>query len=348
LVQAGKTPITLKYEEELAKLRYYPPLSESSIIVDDESVEVETQAHRIPLVIVPPLAANLFIYDLVPERSFVKYLRAKGFEVYLIDWGVPDKNHDHYTLATYFSDKMPKLLAEVRQHSGEQTLSLHGWSLGSLFNTCYASLGDPDIENIISLAGPCDYHANGGIGKGYQSLEKPITWLKKSIGLQPHHFPKRLWRSPGWANSLGFKLMNPMSSIQGYLELLKNLHDEDYVIANATNAAFLDGMLDYPGGTARDMFQHLIIDNVLTKGKLPIKGNRNAASKITSRVLLICGDKDTICTRENSLGLLNIVASEDTDVMDVSGGHMSVVSGSKAPKEIWPQMAEWLAERSNP
>ena len=29
----------------------------------------------------------MYIYDLFPDRSLVKYLRAQGFELYMIDWG---------------------------------------------------------------------------------------------------------------------------------------------------------------------------------------------------------------------------------------------------------------------
>ena len=48
-------------------------------------LRVTRKRHRVPLVIVPPLAVNMLIYDLFPERSLVKYLLARGFDVYLID-----------------------------------------------------------------------------------------------------------------------------------------------------------------------------------------------------------------------------------------------------------------------
>ncbi|PCJ33804.1 MAG: hypothetical protein COA99_15310 [Moraxellaceae bacterium] len=51
LVQAGKTPYELIYQGEIAQLRYYPPLSETSITVGDSEVKVETSSHRIPLVL---------------------------------------------------------------------------------------------------------------------------------------------------------------------------------------------------------------------------------------------------------------------------------------------------------
>ena len=86
LVQAGQTPFETLYTDGLVSLRYYPPLRESQIELDNgDVVPVATRTQRTPLVIVPPLAVNMLIYDLFPQRSLVRFLRAKGFEVYLID-----------------------------------------------------------------------------------------------------------------------------------------------------------------------------------------------------------------------------------------------------------------------
>ena len=88
LVQAGQTPFETLYTDGLVSLRYYPPLAEDFIELEGETIAVERTAHKTPIVIVPPLAVNMLIYDLFPQRSLVRFLRAKGFEVYLIDWGM--------------------------------------------------------------------------------------------------------------------------------------------------------------------------------------------------------------------------------------------------------------------
>ena len=47
------------------------------------------------------------------------------------------------------------------------------------------------------------------------------------------------------------------------------------------------------------------------------------------------------------LPLLDLVASEDVTHLDRPGGHIGLMAGSKARKEIWPDIAEWLGERSD-
>lgn len=347
LVQAEKTPFEVIYQEDIVRLRYYPPLKESEIIVDGQTIKVEKKTHKIPLVMVAPLAVNMYIYDLFPERSLVKYLRAKGFELYLIDWGRPSWDHNHYSISSYFAEWMPKLLAKTREHSGSKKLSLHGWSFGGLFSACYASLGDPDIVNLALVGAPSDYHANGELGKQYQRISKQLNWLEKKTGWRVHNTRRRWWRSPGWANSLAFKLTNPIGSLQGYLDLLKNLHDEEYVVSHATNGAFLDNMVAYPGAVIQDVIQYLWADNAVARGELPMKNPTGHLSNVKANLMLVVGKQDPIVTRECSVAMLNHVASKDQTVLEVNGGHMGILSGSKAPETIWPEVAQWLAERSN-
>ena len=61
LIQAERTPFESVYEEGIASLRYYLPLDESHIQVGDQRVAVEPQRYEIPLVIVAPLAVNMYI-----------------------------------------------------------------------------------------------------------------------------------------------------------------------------------------------------------------------------------------------------------------------------------------------
>jgi hypothetical protein len=45
--------------------------------------------------------------------------------------------------------------------------------------------------------------------------------------------------------------------------------------------------------------------------------------------------------------LFDYVTSTDVEHLDRPGGHIGLMAGSKARKEIWPEIAGWLAERSD-
>lgn len=347
LIQAERTPFESIYQEDIAQLRYYPPLKETTIQVGEHNIPVEHKRYPIPLVIVAPLAVNMYIYDLFQNRSLVKFLNAKGFSVYMVDWGKPTNQHNHYHLSTYFADMLPRMLQQVRNHSGSQELSLHGWSFGGLFSYCYTALHeDNNIKNIALIGAPNDYHANGEIGKLYQALSKQLRWLEKRTGWKVHDSKKRYWQSPGWRNAVGFKLTNPINSVQGYWNLIRNLDNRDYVSSHATNSAFLDRMEAYPGGVVQDFVHHLWNKNVLAKGKLPMTGTPDKLTNLTANIFSVVGQQDPIVTPDCSLRLLEQINSTDITVKRVKGGHMGILGGSNAPEQSWFELADWLAARS--
>lgn len=348
IVQAEKTPFEVIFQEDIARLRYYPPLQEENIELMGEEIPVNKKRYAIPVVLVSPLAVNMYIYDLFPQRSLVKFLRARGFEVYLVDWGKPTPRHNHHHLSTYFGEMLPRMVDAVRKHSGSQKLSLHGWSFGGLFSYAYTALKqDKDIENLVMIGAPCDYHANGELGKQYQKLAKQLNKLEQRFGWRVHNTRRRWWRIPGPGNAIGFKLTNPVGSLQGYLDLVRNLHDRKYVSSHATNAAFLDRMEAYPGGVVQDFIQYLWTDNVIADGRLPMQDNKAAAVRdITANIFAVAGKQDIIVNRDCEHRLLELVQSEDQTFIEVSGGHMGILGGSKAPEQSWKQLADWLAERS--
>lgn len=61
---------------------------------------------------------------------------------------------------------IPHCLTHIRQHSGSQQLSLHGWSIGGLFATLYtAACKSQDIKNLITLGAPIDTFLTGWHGQ---------------------------------------------------------------------------------------------------------------------------------------------------------------------------------------
>ena len=347
LSQAEQTPYQTLFDDGLVKLRYYPPLTENAIPLSDGTVvPVSQTTQRTPLVLVAPLAVNMLIYDLFPQRSLVRYLRARGFELYMVDWGRPGRYHNHLSLSSYFADYLPKLLVHVRQHSGEQKLSLHGWSFGGLFSLCYAALGnDPDISNLVLIGAPTDYHRNGALGGQYRALSRRAKWIRKRTGLRIHDVPADLLRSPGWVNSLAFKLTNPIGSLQGYWSLMKNLHDRDFVASHATNGAFLDDMVAYPGGVIQDIIRYLWTDNVVAHGQLPMEGTDGHLNQVTANVLNITGANDPIVTPECSQAMKPLIRSKDKTFVTIDGGHMGILGSAAAQKQSWARIGDWLIER---
>ncbi|MCH7306029.1 alpha/beta fold hydrolase [Acinetobacter higginsii] len=335
LALSGKTPFDIVYQREIISLRHYTTATDSTV------------KHRIPLVIVPPLAANMLIYDLFPNRSLVRYFLAQGFDVYLIDWGTPSLRQAKYNLGTYVKTFMPDFIEKIREHSGQQQLSLFGWSLGGALSLCYTALSqDKNIQNLMILASPINTHKSGYMGKFYQRLTVPAQWIRSNTKFRIHQVPSRVFHIHGWQNTLGFKLTDPIGNFKNYWELLKNLDDRQFVINHATSSSFVDNMLAYPGGVMRDIILRFWIDNELSTGSVQF-GEQSANLKdIDCSVLAIGGSSDIIVTAEAVRPLMDLISSSDKQFEIVPGGHMGLVSGSQAPQLVWPVVTQWLAPRS--
>lgn len=332
LVSGGKTPFDVIHTDGLVSIRHYQP---------DASAP---RQHAVPLVIVPPLAVNTLIYDWFPDRSLIAYLLEQGFNVYLLDWGSPNRRHAHYSLATYVGTLMPELLGKVRAHAGEEQLSLHGWSMGGGFVLCYLGFtGDTAIRNIVTVGTAVNGHANGQIGKQYKMFGR---WLKR-LRLDVRRIPDQIAYSPAWVNAVGFKLSDPVSSVQGYVDLLKNLSDREFVARHANQSAFMDRLEAYPGAVIRDWMYSVWLENEASRGQFSVGRKTIYLRDIKANLLCVAGDRDTLANRYACEPLMEMVSSEDKTFLLAPGGHTGIVSGPRAPAQVWPQVAQWLGERSD-
>lgn len=336
LIQAGRTPFQVIHDDGLARLRYYPPLP-----------DCPTQ-HRIPLVIVSPLAINMLVYDLFEQRSFISYLLSQGFAVYLIDWGTPTRKHARRNFHSYILKALPDMISHVRQHSKEAQISMHGWSMAGIFTLLYAAYSqDPDIRNLIILGSPIDSYASGSIGRNYRLAGRVFRWAEQQTGWHPRTLPAGLLHSAGWSNALGFKLLDPVGTLKGHWNMIRKLDQREAVEAHATLGAFLNHMVDYPGGVNRDMLLKIWLDNPLKRGEFKLGGKTVYLKNIHASLLAGAGLNDNLVTADAVRPLTRLIGSDDVTFATIAGGHVGMIGSQGAADEFWPLLAQWLAKRSN-
>lgn len=347
-VAADLTPYELIHSEGLLSVRRYLPLSDAAITVGATSLAVRRKRHRVPIVLVPPLAADPLNFDLLPRRSLVRFLLAEGFKVYLVDFGSPEKDHSHLGLADYTTRMLPAALSAVRADARVRDVSLFGYCMGGLFCLIYAGWSqDKHVKNLVTIASPIDIHQAGVAGQLLTAMRTPIRLVRRYTGFRIDKLnPERL-NVPGWVSSLVFKLTNPMGTITNYIDLLMNLWDRDYVVQHDTMATWFNDMHAYPGGIVQDFVVRVGIDNALSKGRVPLGAGQEALlDRINASLLAIAGTADKIVTVEAARKVMDIVASQDKLFKLAPGGHAGVFAGSKAPGTTWRMAADFLRTRS--
>lgn len=335
--------------EGLFSVHYYPPLNGSRVDIEGESVAVNKKHYPIPLILVPPLGVYAWIFDLMADRSLVRYFLARGFEVYLIDWGKPGPNESELTLENYTLNWFPKAVEAVQKHSNQHEVSLIGYCMGGLLSLIYtAAKGTDVVRNIVTIASPVDLHKmTNGVGKISKLLSGPTGLIRRVTGPQLAKLNPSVFHVDGRILSLLFKASSPMGTITSYIDLIKNLADDDYVSRYMTMNEWFTNMPDYPGATVRELLMKLGIANRMHRGHFNLGGHAVSFDRIKSALLAFAGESDVIATVASASAIMSVVGSLDKTFQVVPGGHAGVFTGSKAAHSTWSIAADWLELRSD-
>lgn len=352
LIKSGRTWFELVHDGDLMAVRYYELPDEDEIeLVDGSTMPINRNQHAVPLVLVPPLGVTTETFDLMPQRSLVRYLVACGFKVYLVDWGKPGKEHAHLGLLDYADDMMSVALEKVRRHSGSKELSLFGWCMGGLLCLFHQGLAkDKHIRNIVTVASPIDLETGKGVISAVagvaQALDGPAQLVSNYSNLRLNTLDPARISLPDWATTIVFKLTDPVGSVTTYWDLVTRLWDREFVESHSTTSDYLNNMLRYPGGVLKDMAGGVLSGNQLATGKLQIRDKVAEIDTIKCNLLSFAGKTDALVPPEVAERSVEIVASTDKEFRVAPGGHMGVIIGSKAQSAVWAETAEWLAPRS--
>jgi polyhydroxyalkanoate synthase len=129
-------------------------------------------------------------------------------------------------------------------------------------------------------------------------------------------------------------------------DLIANLDDESFVRGFDAVNTWVNDMIPYPKEAFKQMVRDVVSGNRLIQGKLSFGGKPCELSAVTQPLLAFAGATDNIATPEATNAIVDHVASTDKTLIAVHGGHVGVVAGSGAPREVWDRMIEWLMPRS--
>lgn len=102
----------------------------------------------------------------------------------------------------------------------------------------------------------------------------------------------------------------------------------------------------FPGRAFAQWLRWLYHDDALLAGRVRLRGRRVDLRRIDQNLLVVTASADHIAPRAGTIPIFELVASEDITHLDRPGGHIGLIAGSAARKQIWPELSAWLAERS--
>jgi polyhydroxyalkanoate synthase len=295
--------------------------------------------HPIPVLLVFALINRPDIFDLRPGTSFVEYLLDEGYDVFLLDWGVPGEEDADTGLEYYVCDALPWGIRETLRASGQEELTLLGWCIGGALCAMHAALeaDRTPVRNLVLLTTPVDT-----TGSLYE------VWVRRDW-FDPRIVTEANPAVPGAAVDFANKMMKPVTNFwTTYRRLWEDVWaGKDRRDSYQPMAAWVADNPPFPGRAYREWIEWMYQQNRLVRGRLRLRGRRVDLSRIDQNLLVITAGADHIAPRRGTLPLLSLVSSRDVTHFDRPGGHIGLMAGSRARKEIWPDLAGWLAERSD-
>jgi len=323
----AQTPKELVWTLNKAKLYRYIPVVAPEV------------RHRVPLLLVFALMNRPYILDLRPGHSFVEFMVSQGYDVFLLDWGVPGPEDKNLKFDDYAMEYMPRAIRKLKAITGAEEFSMLGWCIGAILTTIYAAMRPDDgLRNLLLLTAPLDFSNKQGLTFARWTDEKHFD-VEKVLAA--------FGNMPGEMMDYGAKALKPVENYIGnYMKLWDNVDNPQVVESWHAMNTWVTDNIPLAGGAFRQLIVDLYRNDRLMKGELMIRGQRVDLSKLRANLLTVIAEGDHITPPCQSEAVLAKVGSRDKEVFRVPGGHIGIMAGSGAHKRTWPHIDAWLGGRS--
>ena len=323
----AQTPKQLVWTLNKAKLYRYTP------------VVPEEERKPIPFLMVFAIMNRPHVLDLRPGHSFAEYMLRHGYDLYLLDWGAPGPEDKNMKFDDYTLEYLPRVVRKLKKVSGSDQFSMLGWCLGALISTMYAALRPDDgLKNLILLTAPLDFENKDAGGF--------VRW-SSDPAFNADIIVEKLGNVPGEMIDNGAKMLKPIENYFGSFTMLwDNIEKPGSVEAWHAMNTWVRDIIPMAGGAYKQLINELYKENRLINGKMKLRGETVDLKRLKANLLNVIAQSDHITPPCQSERIMDLVGSEDKELLRVRGGHIGIMAGRGAEKNTWPHMESWLAERS--
>ncbi len=291
-----------------------------------------------PILIVHSLVSRSYILDLRPGNSAVEYLVNAGFDVFMLDWGVPDELDANNDFATYVDEYVPRAVAAVRRETGCAEVTMAGYCLGGVIAMLYASgREDASVRNLILMATPANFREMG-----------PMVAALREGRLNPEELIDETGNVPADVLYSGFFMLAPTTPIVQYATLLENLWNDEFVEGYQAMAQWSRDHVPFPGAAFREVVEKLVRANALTTGSMRVGPRWVELSRTDANVLVAMAERDNVIPLGAADPLTQLVGRRDRrQELRLRGGHVTFGTGREAFRHTLPSLTQWIAAHSD-
>ena len=323
--EVGATPADVVHREnKLVLLRYKP--------------RAEGLAFSTPILLVPSLINRHYVLDLMPGKSLVEWLVARGHDVYCIDWGTPGPEDRWVDLDTIFDRYVHHAVRAACAVSGVPQVHTLGYCMGGLMTLVHAVLHPEEVATTTTLATPVRFSGDDGslLSAWTSSPTFDVQALVQATGVVP-------WQLLQSA----FQMLRPTMNIAKAVHFIDRIEDDPYVDGFLAMETWGNDNVGLPGAFYEQYLRDFYRGDKLAKGELVVSGRRIDLGALTMPLHCVSFAHDSIVPVESAKELVAIAGSPDKVASHLGGGHVGAVVAKSAAEKLWPKLAVFWEARDD-
>jgi polyhydroxyalkanoate synthase len=278
-----------------------------------------------------------YILDLLPDKSVVGQYLARGFDVYLIDWGQPSAADHGLTLENYVCGFLHQAVEFIRRAHACDRVHLLGYCMGGTMAAMHTAREPDRVASLTLLAAPIAF-------EGRESLLN--VWADRRY-FDVDAFIDAHGNCPAWFLQGCFLFIKPIQNIfERSTALLDQMGEPHTLGSYFAMERWINDNIPVAGETFRAFVKELYQADELVRGTFRLGDRPIDLRRVTCPLLLLTAAKDHLVPPPSTEGIRPHVGSEDVSSMSIEAGHVGLVVSGKAQKNLWPAATDWLAARS--
>lgn len=312
-----------------------------SRLVDYGAAPEATDPHGPPVLVIPSLINRAHVLDLLPERSALRHLAARGLRPVLLEWGDPGPDETRFGLEDYAALRLAPAMAALRADAG-RPVHLVGYCMGGTLLAGFAARAPDGVASLVTIGAPWDFASTGGIAGGMRAMiraegadraEQMIAAMGAAFGAVPVSLFQSL-----------FALVNPLQVALKFSRFSRLDPDGSAARLFVALEDWLADGVAMPAPAARDLLIGWQIRNEPAQGRWRLLGGRVDPAAIGVPVLTICGQRDSIAPPPLAEPLAAAVPG--ATCLRPRAGHVGMVVGTGARASVLEPLAGFLHAHS--
>ena len=316
-------------------------ITENDVVYEEDAIRLihyrkrTEKQHRTPIILVYSIVNRYHIFDIHPRKSWVRNLLDQGFDIYVIDWGIPSKSDKYLGLDDYVNGYLDHCVRFVQQEADVDKISMHGYCLGGTIAATYTALHPENVKNMITTAPVIDGWRDTTV---VSNLARNINVDKmfSVVGNMPPEFMYYY-----------FSILKPFEQgVEQYINFFKNIENKNFVDPFMRMQKWISDTPPIPGELFRQLMKNVYQKNLLIQNKMKVGDKVVSLKNITMPTYTQISVSDHMVSPECSMSLHYATKSTDKILRLYPTGHVGMIASSFSQKKILPELGSWLAERS--